>query len=108
MAQLDTEKQELLLYIENTWAIHRAYLAPTLTTIAKHYDKGQGDYGKALAAISRYTVLPAARQYVLEHGSMTASVKSMFPKVIRDAIAEDLLEYFLTEYRLGNRFWVVA
>lgn len=108
MAQLDTDKRELLLYIENDWAVHRAFLAPTLRTVAKHYDKGQGDYGKALAAISRYAVLPAAREYVKVHGSMTASVKQMFPKPLRDAVAEDLLEYFLAEYRLGNRFWVVA
>lgn len=108
MAQLDTDKRELTLYIENDYGVHRAYLCPTLTTIAKHYDRGQGDYGKALAAISRYAVLPAAREYVKVHGSMTASVKTMFPKVLRDAVAEDLLEYFLAEYRSDNRFWVVA
>lgn len=105
MAQLDTDRRELDLYINNDYGVYRAYLLPTLRTVAKHYDKGQGNYEKALAAISRYAVLPAARQYVLEHGSMTASVRTMFPKVVRDAVAEDLLGHFLSEYRLGNRFW---
>lgn len=105
MAQLDTDKRELLLYMENDHGVYRAYLCPTLRTIEKHYLKGQGDYEKALKAISRYAVLPSAREYVKVHGSMTASVKTMFPKVLRDAIAEDILEHFLAEFRIGNRFW---
>jgi len=105
VSQLDTDRRELALYIDNDYGCHRAFLLPTLRTVAKHYDKGQGDYGKALLAISRYAVLPSAREYVKVHGSMTASVKTMFPKPIRDAVAEDILEYFLSEYRLGNKFW---
>jgi len=99
------EITELDLYIENTRAVARAYYFPTLRMIARHYDRGQGDYEKGIKAISRFTVLPAARQYLLEHGSMTDSVRDIFPKAMRDIVATGLMERFLDSYREADRFW---
>lgn len=96
---------ELALYIHNDHGAYKAYFLPTCKTIARHYDRGQGDYEKGIKALARYTVLPAARQYLLEHGSMTDSVKGVFPPAIRQLVAVDLMQYFLDEYRAGSRFW---
>lgn len=98
---------ELSLYIHNDYGAYRAYFLPACRTIARHYDRGRGDYEKGIKALARYAVLPAARQYLLEHGSMTEGVRSVFPPAIRQLIATDLMDYFLSEYRLGNRFWEV-
>ena len=98
------EQQELYLYILNDWGVYNAYLKPMFRAINKKYDQGQGDYEKAVTGLSRNAVLPAARYYVATHGSMTASVKTMFPKPVRDAVAQELMDYFLDEYRVGNRF----
>lgn len=99
------EQRELYLYTINDWPVYKAYVLPALKSIAKKYDQGCGDYEKAISALSRNALLPAARQYVLMHGSMTASVRTMFPKPVRDAVAQELMDYFLSEYRFGNRFW---
>jgi hypothetical protein len=36
---------------------------------------------------------------------MTTAWHELFPKGDRDRVAEKLLDDFLTELRLGNRFW---
>lgn len=100
-----TEVQELILYIENDYGTSKAYYFPTLAMIQKHYDKGRGDYEKGIKALARYAVLPSAKQYLLEHGSMIDSVRSVFPPAIREMVATELMDRFLAEYRAGNLFW---
>lgn len=108
MAHIETDTHacaELALYIENDHDVARAYYYPALGTIARHYDRGRGDYEKGIAALARYAVLPAARHYILTHGSMTDSVAGVFPLAVRKIVAQGLMDRFLVEYRLGNRFW---
>jgi len=47
-------------------------------------------------------LLPAAKEYLKQHGSMTDSVKQMFPKAERLKLAEVLALEMVGEFRLGN------
>lgn len=98
------EAVELELYLTNDFAVHRAYLQPCLKNLAKHHDRGEFYRDKALLSLSR-VVNSAAKQYNLEHGSMTTKWSELFPKGDRDRVANKILDDFLTELRLGNRFW---
>jgi hypothetical protein len=98
------EAVELELYLNNDFAVHRAYLQPCLKSLAKHHDRGDFSRDGALLSLSR-VVNSAAKQYNLEHGSMTTKWSDLFPKGDRARVAEKILDDFLTELRLGNRFW---
>lgn len=100
------EAVELSLYAENDYGCFRAYILPMLVACQTHYDKGQGDYERMLKGFQR-VLAPVARQYILEHGSMTDRWADVFPVSVRREVAERFAEYFLDEYRLGNR-WEVA
>ena len=103
---MSDEARELSLYAENDYGCYRAHILPMLVACQKHYDKGQGDYERMLKGFQR-VLAPVARQYILEHGSMTDRWSSVFPVSVRREVAEHFAEYFLAEYRLGNR-WEVA
>jgi hypothetical protein len=102
-ARMSHEAIELTLYAENDHGCYRAYVLPMLKACQKHYDKGQGDYEAMLRGFTRIGA-PIARQYILEHGSMTDKWSSVFPVSVRREFARHMAEYFLTEYRLGNRW----
>ena len=102
--EMSHKATELVLYAENDYAIYRAYVLPMLKACQKHYDKGNGDYEKLLAGFTRI-FSPIARQYVLEHCGMTASVRGTFPLSVRRECGEYLAEYFLGEYHLNGGGW---
>ena len=59
---------------------------------------------RAIAYVDRYCLVPAAKQYKLEHGSMTTPWHEMFPKPVRIEAAESIARSWIAEFRLGN-FW---
>ena len=96
---------ELELYIDNTEAIYRAYLVPVSRRLATIYAKGEFDRELGLRAMRRVCD-NAAKQYTLEHGSMTTRWSEMFTKGDRDRVSETLVDYFLRCVRDQEPYWV--
>ena len=91
---------ELELYATNV----KAYMHPTIKNLSKHHRGGDFSLDLAIHAIERYCLIPAAKQYKLEHGSMSDSWYSMFPKPVRLEAAESIARQWVAEFRLGN-YW---
>jgi hypothetical protein len=98
------EARELELYLWNDNGCYKAYLLPACRVLAKRKDRGDFDYERGLRRM-RSAVDASAKQYNLEHGSMTTRWSDLFPKGDRDRVSAVLLDHFLAELRLGNRFW---
>lgn len=97
------EAVELMLYAENDYGCYKAYILPMFLACQKHYDKGNGDYERMVAGFQR-VLAPIARQYHLEHGTMSDKWSSLFPVSVRREVATHFAGRFLAEYRLGNRW----
>ena len=74
--------------------------------LSKFHKNGTYDYERAVKYIERNLVLPAAKDYLLCHCSMTKSLRNTFPKNLRMVIAEDIANSFKAEFELGN-YWEV-
>ena len=72
--------------------------------LTKFWRKGSFDYERALGYVYRNLVIPAAKDYKLCHGSITQSWHTMFPIPERKVAAENILNKFVAEFKLGN-FW---
>ena len=92
-----TTQRELELYFENEeWLMKPSYKA-----LSKAHRSGNFDYERALKFLfNKYR--QAAKQYCLEHGSMTDNWKTIFSVNDRKACALITLESMLGEFRLGN------
>jgi hypothetical protein len=95
-----TEARELELYATNV----EAWIKPVIQTLSKKHKAGVFDYEKAIKCVDRYCLVPAAKQYKREFGSMTVSWNSMFPKAVRLEAAEVIVNAWLEEFRIGN-YW---
>jgi hypothetical protein len=102
-SQMSQEAIELVLYAENDSGCYNAYILPMLKACEKKYLRAQGDLTKMLNGFSRIAS-PIARQYMLEHGSMTDSWHSVFTVSVRREFAHHFARYFLSEFNSGNRF----
>lgn len=98
--QLSHEMIELELYTKNN--VGRAYYEPSYKTLGKFHKEGTYNLDRAIKYLDKYCITPAARQYVLEHCSMSDSVKNIFPKSDRLKLAEYLALEMVGEFRLGN------
>lgn len=94
------EARELELYATNT----EAFIAPVIKNLSKHWKRGNFSLDRAIHSIERYCLTPAAKQYNLEHGSMTTAWHDTFPKSVRLEAAESIARSWVAEFRLGN-FW---
>jgi hypothetical protein len=94
------EARELELYATNT----EAFIAPVIKNLSKHWKRGNFSLDRAIHSIERYCLTPAAKQYNLEHGSMTTAWHHTFPKSVRLEAAESIARSWVAEFRLGN-FW---
>jgi hypothetical protein len=95
-----TEARELELYATNV----EAWIKPVIQTLSKKHRAGVFDYEKAIKCVDRYCLVPAAKQYKLEFGSMTQSWNSMFPRTVRLEAAETIVKEWVAEFKLGN-YW---
>lgn len=93
-----TAAHELELYATNV----EAFYMPVYKSLSHKYQKGVFSLDLAIKAIERYCLTPAAKQYKLEHGSMTQSWHSMFPKSTRLEAAETIALSMVEEFKLGN------
>ena len=99
-SELTQEMIELEQYTKHN--VGRAYYEPSYKTLGKFHQTGTYNLDRAIAYLDRYCLTPAAKQYVLEFGSMTDSIKNMFPKADRLKLAEYLALEMVVEFRLGN------
>lgn len=97
---LDSIVAELELYATST----ECFIAPVMRTLSKKHRAGIFDYERAIYAVERYCLIPAAKQYKREFGSITDSWSGMFPKTVRAQAAKNIVDHALTEFRLGN-YW---
>jgi hypothetical protein len=97
---MTADARELELYATNV----ECWIAPVIKTLSKKHRAGVFDYDRALAYVDRYCLVPAAKQYKLEHGSMRTKWSDMFPKSIRSEAAESIVNSWIAEFRLGN-YW---
>jgi hypothetical protein len=95
-----TEARELELYATNV----EAWIKPVIQTLSKKHRAGVFDYEKAIKCVDRYCLVPAAKQYNREFGSMTQSWNSVFPKAVRLEAAETIVKEWVAEFKLGN-YW---
>jgi len=102
-SQMSQEAIELVLYAENDAACYNAYILPMLKACERKYLRLNGDLTKMLNGFARIAC-PIARQYMLEHGSMTDSWHSVFTVSVRREFARHFALYFLSEFHAGNRF----
>lgn len=101
-ATIDTNAaRELHLYAINFSESHYNSVGKTLS---KFYQKGTFNLDRAIAYIERYLLVPAAKDYQREYGSMTTAWNTVFPKPERLAAAESIAHSFVSEFKLGN-FW---
>ena len=98
--ELSHEMIQLELYTKNN--VGRAYYEPCYKTLGKFHQAGTYNLDRAIAYLDRYCLTPAAKSYLLEFGSMTDSIKNMFPKAHRLKLAEYLALEMVGEFRLGN------
>jgi hypothetical protein len=94
------EARELELYATNV----EAWIAPVIKTLSKKHRAGIFDYDKAIDYVSRYCLIPAAKQYRLEFGGMTDRWSDLFPRATRQDAAQAIVDSWLAEFRLGN-YW---
>lgn len=93
-----TAAHELELYATNV----EGFYMPVYRTLSRKYQKGDFSLDLAIKAIERYCLTPAAKQYNLEHGSMTCKWSKMFPKSTRLEAAESIALQMVAEFKLGN------
>lgn len=91
---------EIEQYATNT----SAFITPVMRTLSKKHQAGNFDLDRAIAYVDRYCLIPAAKQYRREFGSMTDSWSGMFPKAIRMMAAESIVRHAVAEFKLGN-YW---
>jgi hypothetical protein len=102
LENLSSEGRELYFYTVNDSFFSPAYYAPAYKKLGEFHKKGTFSLDRAIAYLNRYLVLPAAKDYRLQFGSMTDSVKSMFPAQERAKVAEVLAREMVSEFQIGN------
>lgn len=97
---LSHEMVELMLYAQHNNGA--AYYESSYKILGKFHKAGTYNLDRAIKYLDRYCLIPAAKQYLLEFGSMTDSIKNIFPKSDRLKLAEYMALEMVAEFRLGN------
>ena len=96
--QLSHEMIKLSLYARHNVVFYdHAY-----KVLGKFHRAGTYNLDRAIKYLDRYCLLPAAKHYKLEFGSMTDSVSQLFPRSERLKLAEVLALEMVGEFKLGN------
>ena len=94
---LSHEARELILYMENERAWHDAIMWVN-GTLARHWVNNAFNLDLGIKAFQHAT-MSAAKQYHLEHGTMSNSFASVFPKHVRAEVCELLARTFVAIVR---------
>ncbi len=90
--------RELYLFIDSDSDLYRQQREPIIKNLVAK--KARGVYNPALAIVAfGYLAESGAKKYYGERGRGWSQV---FPKKLRDAVAEELRDSFETEYGYGN------
>lgn len=98
------EATELYFHATSDAACYRAWILPAYQNLERKWRKGQFEFDLGLKLLTRYTLVSIAKNYRLEHGSMTDNWARMFPPPVREEVAETLLSELINELKLGNSF----
>jgi hypothetical protein len=98
------EATELHLYIVNDAAVFNAYYVPACRALEKHYVAGRFNRDRGIRALLRVATA-AAKQYNLEHGSMSTAWNQVFTLPDRERVASELLDYYLDARKTAEPFW---
>lgn len=96
--QLSHEMIELSLYARH----NVVFYDHAHKVLGKFHKAGTYNLDRAIKYLDRYCLLPAAKHYKLEFGSMTDSVNQLFPRSERLKLAEVLALEMIGEFKLGN------
>jgi len=100
MRELDiVAKKELTLYLENTYKLHRQK-QDIIKNLLRKIKKEKYDPDLAWK-LWLYWVTAGAKEYIKEHCRKTDTIRSVFPKVLRETIAKELAEEY--KQRMDNK-----
>lgn len=94
----ETAARELELYARNFSGEH---WNTVVSTLHKFYKKGTYSHDRAIGYISRYLMVPAAKDYCLCYCSLNDSWNGLFNKPTRDFAAECIAEELHTDFVNG-------
>lgn len=98
----ESEAHELKLYIDNEGGLYRQQTTPIMKNIATKLARGVYDRAKA-EKLWMYLVESGAKKYNREFGDESSLPwHKMFSLEDRRAVAKELNDHFLVEYKLGN------
>lgn len=102
---LSTASAELCIYAEQNETCYRAYLLPAFKNLERKIKRGIFDLDKAILLFQKYTTVALAKQYTLEHGSMTDKWSDIFTVSDRKQLAEYWAEKVRDEIKIcGNSY----
>jgi hypothetical protein len=102
---LSAAAAELCLYGEHNEHCYRAYLLPAFKNLERKIKRGVFSLEKAILLFQRYTTVALAKQYRLEHGSMTDKWSDLFTVSDRMQLAQYWAERVRDEVRIcGNSY----
>jgi predicted RNase H-related nuclease YkuK (DUF458 family) len=96
----DTEQRELELYIINDSDLHRRHVQPIIKNLQLKVKRGVYDREKAVK-LFMYLADAGAKKYHKEFGSPDDMWSDIFPKRDRQAVAEELRNYYEEEIMEG-------
>lgn len=96
----ESAARELSLWIDNDSDLYRQQYVPILKNLTAKKARGVYDHQKA-AVLFGYLAESGAKRYTKEFDAPDASWSAVFPKKLRDAVAEELRDRFEEEYDNG-------
>ena len=96
---MESQVEELAMYACNFSEEHYNYMGRKLSAAWRN-----GDWSQewALNMLLIDLVIPAAKDYKREFGSMTQSWHEMWPGAVRGAVTCQMYDHFVDEFKLGN------
>ena len=102
---LSAAATDLCIYAEHNESCYRAYLLPAFKNLERKIKRGVFNLDKAILLFQRYTTVSLAKQYKLEHGSMTDKWSELFTVSDRKQLAEYWAEQVRDEVNIsGNSY----
>jgi hypothetical protein len=102
------EATELCLFVENDSRCYHNYLVPAFKNQQRHYDKnlknGVENNFDLTVLLFTHTMKLCAQEYCRQHGSPTVKWHEVFDVLTRIYAARHFAEYFVAEYKAGNRW----
>lgn len=102
------EATELCMFTENDSRCYHNYLVPAFKNQQRHYDRnrknGTADNFELTVLLFTHTMKLCAQEYCRQHCSKEDKWHEVFDVLSRIQAARHFAEYFVTEYKAGNRW----